>query len=88
MLSLMKNSLLFVVILLFGAQIAASQNVAQKRAERMGLGMNLSYLENWFSGTKEKHYSDFAKPDAAAKSRLASSIGAERSTGAPGVGLR
>jgi endoglucanase len=67
----MKNSLTFVLILLFGAQIAAPQNVAQKRAERMGLGMNLSFLDNWWRGTREKHYSDFAKPDAAAKSQLA-----------------
>ncbi len=33
----------------------------------MGLGMNLSYLDNWWSGTKEKNYSDFVKPAEAAK---------------------
>ncbi len=33
----------------------------------MGLGMNLSYLDNWWKGTEEKHYSDFAKPEEAAK---------------------
>ncbi len=29
--------------------------------------MNLSYLDNWWNGTKDKHYSDFAKPEEAAK---------------------
>ncbi len=29
--------------------------------------MNVSYLENWWNGTKEKHFSDFAKPAEAAK---------------------
>jgi endoglucanase len=33
----------------------------------MKLGMNLSYLDNWWLGTKEKNYSDFVKPMEAAK---------------------
>lgn len=33
----------------------------------MGLGMNLSYLDNWWLGTKEKNYADFVKPSEAAK---------------------
>lgn len=55
------------LILFLGAQLLVAQGVAQKRSERLGVGMNLSYLENWWSGTKEKHYSDFARPDEAAK---------------------
>ena len=59
--------ILLSLILILGVQIAAPQSTAQKRAELMGLGMNLSYLDNWWLGTKEKHYADFAKPDEAAK---------------------
>ncbi len=62
-----KASALILWILFFGIPIAASQSVAQKRFERMGVGMNVSYLDNWWLGTKEKHYSDFAKPEEAAK---------------------
>lgn len=29
--------------------------------------MNLSYLEHWWNGTKDRHFSDFAKPEEAAK---------------------
>ena len=55
------------VLLVAVTLIADGQDVAQKRSERMGTGMNLSYLDNWWFGTKEKHFSDFAKPDEAAK---------------------
>lgn len=44
-----------------------AQNVAQKRAGTMNLGMNLSYLDNWWLGTKENNYSDFMNPADAAK---------------------
>jgi endoglucanase len=63
----MKKTVYFLLILLIGAQSNAAQSVAQKRADRMGLGMNLSYLDNWWSGTKEKNYVDFVKPIEAAK---------------------
>jgi len=33
----------------------------------MGIGMNLSYLDNYWLGTRKRHYSDFAKPPEAAK---------------------
>jgi endoglucanase len=46
---------------------AGAQSDAQRRAANLGLGMNLSYLDNFWKGTKEKHFSDFAKPDEAAK---------------------
>ncbi len=62
-----KGSALFLLIVLLAAQVAVTQSVAQKRSERLGAGMNVSYLENWWLGTKEKHYSDFAKPEDAAK---------------------
>ena len=46
-----------------------AQSPAWQRANRLGRGMNVSYLDNWWNGTKEKHYSDFAKPEDAAKRR-------------------
>ena len=55
------------LILFFGVQVVVTQSLAQRRSENLGLGMNLSFLENWWAGTKEKHYSDFAKPEEAAK---------------------
>ncbi|MBO0934164.1 cellulase family glycosylhydrolase [Fibrella aquatilis] len=49
------------------------QNTAQKRAAKLGLGMNLSYLDNYWNGSKARHFSDFAKPADVAirKQRLA-----------------
>ncbi|MEP7036804.1 MAG: glycoside hydrolase family 5 protein [Acidobacteriota bacterium] len=63
----MKKTIYLLLVLLFAAQFTAAQSVAQKRAARMGVGMNLSYLDNWWNGTKEKHYSDLVKPNEAAK---------------------
>ena len=63
----MKKTIYLFLILLFGAQLAAAQSVAQKRAERMRIGMNLSYLDNWWLGTKEKNFADFVKTAKAAK---------------------
>jgi endoglucanase len=65
----MKKTVFIFLLVFFAADPAAAQSVAQKRAERMGAGMNLSYLDNWWLGTKEKNYSDFVKPEAAAKRR-------------------
>src|SRR5258706_2036707 len=63
----LKVTIFLYLIVCFSVHIAMSQSLAQKRAERLGLGMNLSYLDNWWFGTKEKHYSDFAKSEEAAK---------------------
>ena len=64
----MKKKHYFVVsILLLVCGTTNAQTVAQRRADRMGLGMNLSYLDNWWLGSKGKHYSDFVKPAEAAK---------------------
>ena len=46
---------------------AVGQGEAERRAAKLGLGMNLSYLDNFWIGSKEKHFSDFAKPEEAAK---------------------
>lgn len=58
---------ILIVIILVGIQISFAQTVAQTRAKKMGLGMNLSYLDNYWLGTKNKKFADFAKADEAAK---------------------
>jgi endoglucanase len=63
----MKRTIYLLLIFLFAAHFTGAQSVARKRADRMGLGMNLSYLDNWWLGTKEKNYADFVKPAEAAK---------------------
>ncbi len=63
----MKKAIYFLLIFAVGAQVCAAQNPAWQRAERLGVGMNLSYLDNWWLGTKEKNYADFVKPAEAAK---------------------
>ncbi len=63
----MRKSIYLSLILLLAAQFVFSQSVAQKRAATMKLGMNLSYLDNWWNGSKENNYSDFVKPNEAAK---------------------
>ena len=57
--------LLLLCILVCGS--TAAQTDAARRAAGMGIGMNLSYLDNFWLGTREKHYSDFAKPSETAK---------------------
>lgn len=64
---MIRNFVSIIFILLFLCHAADAQSAAHRRASRMGLGMNLSYLDNWWLGTKEKKYSDFAKAADAAK---------------------
>jgi endoglucanase len=59
-------SILFLILAICSVNLLA-QSIAHQRAERMGLGMNLSYLEHWWNGSKDKHFSDFATPLEAAK---------------------
>ncbi|HLM00909.1 MAG TPA: cellulase family glycosylhydrolase [Pyrinomonadaceae bacterium] len=63
----MKKAIYFLLILLCGVQIFNAQSPAHRRAARIGPGMNLTYLDNWWLGTKEKKYSDFARAADAAK---------------------
>ena len=63
----MKKTLLLLLILTFCVTNIFTQSVAQKRAATMKLGMNVSYLDGWWNGSKDKHFSDFAKPEEAAK---------------------
>ncbi len=63
----MRKTIFLFLILFTSIEVLSAQNIAQNRAEKMGIGMNVSYLDNWWIGTKDKHYSDFAKPEEAAK---------------------
>ncbi len=63
----MKRLVILALLLLFGSGFTAAQNTAKLRAGRLGAGMNLSYLDNYWKGTKQKHYSDFVKSDELAK---------------------
>jgi endoglucanase len=63
----MKKIILTAFLILLSFQAFDAQTIAGKRADKMGLGMNLSYLDNWWLGTKEKNFADFAKPADAAK---------------------
>jgi endoglucanase len=63
----MKKLQILLLISIFCVGNLFAQSIAQKRAERFGIGVNLSYLEHWWSGSKDKHFADFAKPEEAAK---------------------
>lgn len=52
---------LIVFLLTLPPASASAQTVAQQRAARLGLGMNLSYLEGYWNGNKAQHFSDFVK---------------------------
>lgn len=62
-----SRSIILFLILFAASGLATAQSRAHARAQRLGLGMNLSYLDNWWLGTKDKTYSDFVKPAEAAK---------------------
>lgn len=68
----MKNPLTAAFLILVFAAISLAGGIAEQRAGRMGPGMNLSFLENYWNGTRAKHYSDFVRPEEvqAAKDRL------------------
>ncbi|MEA5140454.1 cellulase family glycosylhydrolase [Arcicella rigui] len=56
----MKNLIVCILFLCFGLNHKLSaQNLASKRASEMGLGMNLSYLDNYWGGSRANHFGDF-----------------------------
>src|SRR5215204_441131 len=61
------RALQVVLVLLLGCVIADGQSAAHRRADRLGLGINLSYLDNWWLGSKDKRFADFAKAASVAK---------------------
>lgn len=64
----MKKFILSVIAIFLAVfSVSAQKNAAQRRAENLGLGMNLSYLEQYWLGTKEKKFTDFVKPEEVAK---------------------
>ena len=60
----MKKTIILLFICLFVSADTFSQTLAQKRAKAMGIGSNLSYLDNYWNANYntriEKHYGDFA----------------------------
>lgn len=63
----MKKTIFLFLILIVCASNFFTQTIAQKRAAMMGRGMNFTYLDNWWRGTKEKKYSDFVNLEDAMK---------------------
>lgn len=63
----MRNLIVLIALMLVLGGSAIARTTAWERADRLGRGMNLSYLDHWWLGTKEKHYSDFTKPEEVAK---------------------
>jgi len=71
----MKKAVFLFLIFVFALPAVVAQTVAQRRAERLGLGMNLSYLDNWWTGTRAKNYGDFVKqPEAARREKMFAEI--------------
>lgn len=71
----MKKTAFIFLIFIFAVSNSFAQTIAQKRAATLGTGVNLSYLDNWWNGTKEKKYADFIKPqDAAKREKMFASI--------------
>ena len=58
---------MFFLILCLASGFVAAQSITERRAVRLGLGMNLSYLDNYWLGTKDKHFADFVKAAEVAK---------------------
>ena len=60
----MKKIIILLFICLFISADTFSQTLAQKRAKALGIGSNLSYLDNYWNANYntriEKHYGDFA----------------------------
>ena len=58
----MTNFISVLLLIVFAGMPILANTPAHARAKKLGLGMNFSYLENWWLGTKEKSYADFMKP--------------------------
>ncbi len=62
---LLHSSVLLFIIFLFNFflcfSIQTKAQTAKSRAATMGLGANLSYLENYWNGTPARHYGDHVK---------------------------
>lgn len=63
----MRNLIYFLLVLMLVSHAAEAQSIAWNRTDRMGSGMNLSYLDNYWNGSKAKNFADFVKPVEAAK---------------------
>ncbi|WP_266364101.1 glycoside hydrolase family 5 protein [Tellurirhabdus rosea] len=58
----MKRLLLLLCLITCGSiEPSSAQTTADRRAARLGLGVNLSYLEGYWNGSKASHFSNFVK---------------------------
>jgi endoglucanase len=62
--------LLYLLLGLWAGSLQA-QSVAKARAQKMGKGMNISYLDNYWGGTKAKHFGDAFRYSEVAKKQPA-----------------
>jgi len=69
----MKKGIILTIVVAMLASVVCGSDKASERAHRMGPGMNLSFLENFWQGTESRHYSDFVRKEdmEAAERRLA-----------------
>ncbi len=56
---LICSSSLRIIIMLFICSYSNAQSLAWQRVNKLGMGINLSWLENYWNGTKEKGYKDY-----------------------------
>lgn len=62
----MNRILPLLIICLVTTAVSYGRGSAEERASRLGTGMNLTFLDHHWKGTKEKRYADFLKPDVLA----------------------
>jgi endoglucanase len=65
--SVLRFNIFLLNLFLFISAQTFAQNVASRRAATMGLGVNLSYLENYWNGTASLHYGNHVKTTEVAK---------------------
>ncbi|NNF00957.1 MAG: cellulase family glycosylhydrolase [Pyrinomonadaceae bacterium] len=51
-----------IFLLVVCGTIVEAKSIATQRSEKMGVGMNLSYLDNYWLGKKENRFADFFDP--------------------------
>ncbi len=73
----MFRTLSAVLICFLASGVSLAEGKAQKRAKHLGIGMNLTYLDHHWKGTKEKHFADFLEGgDLAAREEMIAEIAA------------
>ena len=67
-----------ILLLILAGQAGLAQTTAQKRSNGLDRGVNLSFLDHYWKGSKEKHFSDFlTERDIAPRTAMLSQIASE-----------